>query len=73
MRLAEICGFAVMVPARSSGLMRSSPPADEVAPYLELGLASAGEVDSEALVLPLASRGFWDFGFGVEPTDESGA
>jgi hypothetical protein len=72
MRLAEICGFAVMVPARSSGLMRHSPHAEEVAPYLELGLASAGEDDSEALVLLLASEGFWDFGFGVDPDEESG-
>jgi class 3 adenylate cyclase/tetratricopeptide (TPR) repeat protein len=72
LRLAEICGFAVMVPSRSSGLMRHSPAADEVAPYLELGLANAGEDDSEALVLLLASQGFWDFGFGVEPDDESG-
>ena len=73
MRLAEICGFAVMIPVRSSGLMRQVPEADEVARYLELGLASAGDGDSEALVLLLASQGFWEFGFGIEPDDEGGA
>jgi SAM-dependent methyltransferase len=62
-----------MIPARSSGLMRHVPETDEVARYLELGLASAGESDSEALVLLLASQGFWEFGFGAEPNDESGA
>ena len=61
-----------MIPTRSSGLMRHAPTAVEVAPYLELGLAAAGEDDSEALVLLLASQGFWDFGFGVDPDDESG-
>ena len=41
-------------------------------PYLELGLSCAGENDSEALVRLLASRGYWDFGYGIEPGDESG-
>ena len=72
MRHARICGFAVMIPVRSAGLMRKAPAADEVSPYLDRGLASAGETDSEALVLLLASQGFWDFGFGVDPDDESG-
>ena len=36
-RIADICGFAVMIPTRAPGLMRAQPPADEVTPYLELG------------------------------------
>ena len=71
-RIASICGFAVMIPTRAPGLMRAQPPADEVTPYLELGLACAGEHDSEALVRLLASRGYWDFGYGIDPADESG-
>ena len=61
-----------MIPTRAPGLMRVQPPAEEVRPYLELGLACAGEDDSEALVLLLASQGYWDFGFGIDPADESG-
>jgi hypothetical protein len=71
-RLAAICGFAVMIPTRGPGLMRVQPPADEVRPYLELGLASAGGEDSEALALLLASQGYWDFGYGIDPADASG-
>jgi class 3 adenylate cyclase/tetratricopeptide (TPR) repeat protein len=71
-RLAAICGWAVMLPTRASGLMRVQPPADEVRPYLELGLACNGDGDSEALVRLLAAQGFWDFGFGIAPTDDSG-
>jgi class 3 adenylate cyclase/tetratricopeptide (TPR) repeat protein len=71
-RLASICGFAVMIPTRGPGLMRVQPPPDEVLPYLELGLACAGEGDSEALVLLLASQGYWAFGYGIDPADASG-
>jgi class 3 adenylate cyclase len=71
-RLASICGFAVMIPTRGPGLMRIRPPAEEVLPYLELGLACAGEDDSEALALLLASQGYWAFGFGIDPADEDG-
>ena len=66
MRLATICGFAVMVPTRAQGLMRSSPTAAEVRPYLELGLEWAGDEDSEALVLLLAAEGYWEFGLADE-------
>jgi hypothetical protein len=52
--------------------MRVQPPAGEVRPYLELGLACAGEEDSEALALLLASQGYWDFGYGIDPADDSG-
>ena len=72
-RIAGICGFAVMIPTRAPGLMSVQPPADDVRPYLELGLACAGEGDSEALVRLLASQGYWDFGYGIDPADESGA
>ena len=71
-RLAHICGWAVMLPTRASGLMRTHAPADEVMPYLELGLACAGDDDSEALVRLLAAQGSWDFGFGIQPTEERG-
>lgn len=64
-RLAYICGFATMIPARAAGLMRRQPPAQEVSPLLELGLTNVGEEDSEALVLLLATQGYWEFGFGV--------
>jgi class 3 adenylate cyclase/tetratricopeptide (TPR) repeat protein len=72
MRLASICGFAVMIPTRGPGLMRIQPPAEEVLPYLQLGLACAGQDDSEALALLLASQGYWAFGYGIDPADESG-
>ena len=71
-RIADICGWAVMLPTRASGTMRIQPPPDEVRPYLELGLACAGDEDSEALVRLLAAQGFWDFGYGVDPVDEHG-
>ncbi len=72
-RLASICGRAVMIPTRGPGLMRVQPPAEEVAPYLALGLACAGDDDSEALALLLASQGYWDFGYNIDPADASGA
>jgi tetratricopeptide (TPR) repeat protein len=70
-RLARICGSAVMVPTRAGGLMRAQPLAEEVKPYLDLGLEAAGTEDSEALALLLCGQGFWDFGFrtGVEVGD----
>jgi hypothetical protein len=52
--------------------MRAQPPADEVRPYLELGLACAGDYESEALVWLLASQGYWEFGYGIDPADEGG-
>jgi hypothetical protein len=71
-RLADLCGFVAMLPTRGPGLMRAQPPAEEVAPYVELGLECAGEEDSEALARLLASRGYWDFGYGIDPADEGG-
>ena len=53
--------------------MRTQPALEEVAPYLKLGLESAGEEDSEALVLLLATQGYWEFGFGIDPEDPDGA
>lgn len=69
-RLAFLCGYAVMIPARAQGLMGEQPPADVVAPYLELGLACAGDEDSEALVLLLSTQGYWEFGFETDANDE---
>jgi tetratricopeptide (TPR) repeat protein len=66
-RLAHICAHAVMVPARAQGLMHVQPPADEVRPYFELGLASSDGSDSEALVLLLATQAYWEFGYGIDP------
>ena len=66
-----ICGYAVMVPTRAQGLMRSSPTAEEVRPYLELGLERAGDDDSEALVLLLASLGYWEFGLAETLDDRT--
>jgi class 3 adenylate cyclase len=71
-RLADLCGYVAMLPTRGPGLMRAQPPAQEVTPYLELGLACAGGEDSEALVRLLASRGYWDFGYGIDPADDGG-
>jgi class 3 adenylate cyclase/tetratricopeptide (TPR) repeat protein len=69
-RIAGICGIAAMIPARSSGVMRTQVPAEEAAPYLELGLECAGDRDSEALARLLASQCFWEFGFGSEAIDD---
>jgi class 3 adenylate cyclase len=71
-RLAYDSGFAAMIPVRAQGLMRTQPAREEVAPYLQLGLESAGEEDSEALVMLLATQGYWEFGFGIDPADPDG-
>jgi tetratricopeptide (TPR) repeat protein len=71
-RLAYICGFATMIPVRAQGLMRVGPAAEDVVPYLRLGLECAGEEDSEALVLLLAAQGYWEFGYGIDPADPDG-
>jgi class 3 adenylate cyclase len=72
-RLAYDAAFAAMIPVRAQGLMRTQPAHEEVAPYLRLGLEAAGEEDSEALVLLLATQGYWEFGFGIDPEDPDGA
>ncbi len=71
-RLADICGWAVLLPTRASGTMRVQPPADVVLPYLKLGLECVGSEDSEARVRLLAAQGCWDFGYGITPYDEGG-
>ncbi|HSD81788.1 MAG TPA: adenylate/guanylate cyclase domain-containing protein, partial [Solirubrobacteraceae bacterium] len=71
-RLARVCAFAVVIPTRAQGTMRAQPPPDEVRPYLELGLASAGDEDGEALARLFAAQGFWDFGFGIDAADPAG-
>jgi class 3 adenylate cyclase len=72
-RLAYLCGFAVMITTRAPGLMLTQPSSDVVRPYLELGLSCAGDEDSEALIMLLASQGYWAFGFGIDPEDEDGS
>ena len=69
-RLAHLCGFVTVVPTRSQGSMREHPSEQAVAPYLELGLACAGDRDSEALVLLLASKAYWELGFGIDPAND---
>ena len=69
-RLAYLCGLATMIPARAQGSMRELPAEETVEPYLELGLASAGDTDSEALVLLLASKAYWEFGFDIDPAND---
>ena len=71
-RLARICGFGVMIPARAQGLLRFAITAEEVRPYLDLGLEAAGEEPSEALALLCVAQGLWDFGFGIDPEDPDG-
>ena len=71
-RLARICGFGVMIPARAQGLLRFAIGAEEVRPYLDLGLEAAGEEPSEALALLCVAQGLWDFGFGIDPEDPDG-
>ena len=61
-----------MIPTRGRGLMRASRPPTRSGRYLELGLACAGDDDSEALVLLLASQGYWEFGFGIDAADDGG-
>ena len=62
----------MLLPTRASGTMRVQPPADEVRPYLELGLQCVGGEDSEAHVRLLCAQGCWEFGYGIEPEDERG-
>jgi tetratricopeptide (TPR) repeat protein len=67
-RIADICGRAVVIPARNLGMMAAPLQPEEVAPYLALGLDCAGEGDSEALARLLASEGNWTVGFAAEAT-----
>jgi class 3 adenylate cyclase len=69
-RFAFLCGLVTMIPARAQGSMREQPSEETVAPYLELGLACAGDRDSEALVLLLASKAYWEFGFDIDPAND---
>ena len=73
MRLAEICGFAVMIPSRAPGLMRSSRRPTRSRRYLELGPRVRGRATTARRSCCCSpSQGFWDFGFGVDPDDEGG-
>ena len=68
--ISRTCALAVMIPARSSGIMSAAPSVDEVEPYLELGLECAGEQDSEERARLLASQCFWQFGFASDVNDD---
>ena len=56
---ARLCARALEVPTRGRGSMRIRPAREEVAPYLQLGLASAGSGDSEELTRLLIVKAFW--------------
>jgi class 3 adenylate cyclase len=57
--LARLCARALEVPTRGRGSMRIRPAREEVAPYLQLGLESAGSGDSEELTRLLIVKAFW--------------
>ena len=66
--LAAVCGRISLLATRAPGLMPRTPiTAEEGRYYLDLGLAAAGDDDSEPLVDLLMSEGAWTFGFPDEP------
>jgi len=65
--LAAVCGRMSLLTTRAPGLMPHTPvTAEEGRYYLDLGLAAAGDEDSEPLVDLLMSEGAWSFGFPDE-------
>jgi AAA ATPase domain len=62
--IAQLCAKALEVPTRLRGTMRTRPSRQEAAPYLELGLASAGEGDSEERARLLIAKAFWPGSLG---------
>ena len=62
--IARLCARALEVPTRTRGSMRTRPSRDEAAPYLELGMASAGQADSEELARLLIVKAFWPASLG---------
>jgi class 3 adenylate cyclase/tetratricopeptide (TPR) repeat protein len=61
--IARLCGRALEIVVRWVGTMRRVLPEEEAEPYLDLGLADAGNADSEELSRLLAVACFWDYGF----------
>jgi class 3 adenylate cyclase len=62
--IARICAKALEVPTRTRGSMRTRPPREEAAPYLELGMASLGPADSEELARLLIVKALWPASLG---------
>jgi class 3 adenylate cyclase len=62
--IARLCAKALEVPTRTRGSMRVRPAREEAAPYLELGMASAGPADSEELARLLIVKAFWPASLG---------
>jgi tetratricopeptide (TPR) repeat protein len=64
--LAGFCAFALEIPTRWPGSMRTLPTEREAARYLELGIKHAQEMgtqDSEEMVRILSAKAFWPYGF----------
>jgi class 3 adenylate cyclase len=62
--IARLCAKALEVPTRTRGSMRARPPREEAAPYLELGMRSAGPGDSEERARLLIVKAFWPASLG---------
>ena len=62
--LARLCAKALEVPTRLRGTMRVRPSREEAAPYLELGMMSAGLGDSEETTRLLIAKAFWPNSLG---------
>jgi len=62
--IARLCARALEVPTRGRGAMRSRLPREEAAPYLEAGMANAGQGDSEELARLLIVKAFWPASLG---------
>jgi class 3 adenylate cyclase len=56
--IADLCGRATEIPLRWAGTMTKTPDEADVRKYVELGLAHAGEGDSEELARLLTVRAF---------------
>jgi class 3 adenylate cyclase len=70
--LVKVCGRLSMLATRAPGLMPNTvvSPAD-ARRYLDLGLANAGDADSEPLVDLLMAEAAWSFGFPEPPPDSA--
>ncbi|MGH9167043.1 MAG: ATP-binding protein [Acidimicrobiia bacterium] len=67
--IARLAAAAVEVPTRWPGSMRSIPPEEEVARYVEVGLSQVEEGDSEVRLRLLMARSMWPWAFGF--TDQA--
>ena len=62
--IARLCARALEVPTRGRGSMRTRLRREEAAPYLELGIESAGSDDSDELARLLVVKAFWPASLG---------